>query len=98
VQSESADDAGGGQGRLEHGEILADAGSWTAAEGQVRVAVALFFLLGRLWTSAWAEFVHFLQFDREIRTIICTTNAIESINARIRRARPTPCCAKHSPG
>ena len=28
----------------------------------------------------------FLQFDREIRTVICTTNAIESINARMRRA------------
>ena len=28
----------------------------------------------------------FLQFDTEIRAIICTTNAIESINARIRRA------------
>jgi transposase-like protein len=28
----------------------------------------------------------FLQFDNEIRTIICTTNAIESINARLRRA------------
>jgi putative transposase len=40
----------------------------------------------RFWTNAWAEFVPFLQFDREIRTIICTTNAIESINARIRRA------------
>lgn len=40
----------------------------------------------RLWTSAWAEFVPFLRFDQEIRTIICTTNAIESINARIRRA------------
>jgi transposase-like protein len=40
----------------------------------------------RLWTNAWAEFVPFLQFDKEIRTIICTTNAIESINARIRRA------------
>ena len=39
-----------------------------------------------LWTNAWAEFVPFLAFDREIRTIICTTNAIESINARIRRA------------
>jgi transposase-like protein len=39
-----------------------------------------------LWTSAWAEFVPFLQFDNEIRTVICTTNAIESINARIRRA------------
>jgi transposase-like protein len=40
----------------------------------------------RLWTNAWAELVPFLAFDTEIRTIICTTNAIESINARIRRA------------
>ena len=40
----------------------------------------------RLWTNAWAEFVPFLRFDQEIRAIICTTNAIESINARIRRA------------
>ena len=39
-----------------------------------------------LWTNAWAEFVPFLQFDNEIRTVICSTNAIESINARIRRA------------
>jgi putative transposase len=30
--------------------------------------------------------VPFLRFDREIRTVICTTNAIESINARLRRA------------
>jgi transposase-like protein len=40
----------------------------------------------RLWTDAWAEFVPFLQFDVEIRSVICTTNAIESINARLRRA------------
>jgi putative transposase len=40
----------------------------------------------RLWTNAWSQFVPFLAFDTEIRTIICTTNAIESINARIRRA------------
>ncbi len=40
----------------------------------------------RLWTDAWAEFVPFLQFDVEIRKIICTTNAIESVNARLRRA------------
>nr|AHX39384.1 hypothetical protein wt6.7 [Streptomyces sp. WT6] len=40
----------------------------------------------RLWENAWAEFVPFLQFDTEIRRIICTTNAIESVNARIRRA------------
>ena len=30
----------------------------------------------RLWENAWAEFVPFLAFDREIRTVICTTNAI----------------------
>jgi putative transposase len=40
----------------------------------------------RLWENAWAEFVPFLRFDREIRAVICTTNAIESINARLRRA------------
>ncbi len=40
----------------------------------------------RLWESSWAEFVPFLQFDVEIRKIVCTTNAIESINARIRKA------------
>ncbi|QYA98317.1 IS256 family transposase [Streptomyces anulatus] len=40
----------------------------------------------RLWEGAWAEFVPFLQFDVEIRKIVCTTNAIESVNARIRKA------------
>ena len=40
----------------------------------------------RLWTNAWAEFVPFLAFDTEIRKIVCSTNAIESLNARFRRA------------
>ncbi len=40
----------------------------------------------RLWENTRAEFVPFLQFDTEIRRIVCTTNAIESVNARIRRA------------
>lgn len=40
----------------------------------------------QLWEAAWAEFVPFLRFDFEIRKIVCTTNAIESINARIRKA------------
>jgi transposase-like protein len=30
--------------------------------------------------------VPFLAFDPEIRKVICSTNAIESVNARIRRA------------
>ncbi|GIF78641.1 hypothetical protein Asi02nite_81590 [Asanoa siamensis] len=40
----------------------------------------------RLWDNAWAEFVPFLAFDVEIRKVVCSTNAIESVNARIRRA------------
>lgn len=40
----------------------------------------------RLWTNSWAEFAPFLAFDAEIRTIGCSTNAIESVNARIRKA------------
>jgi len=58
-------------------ERLADfAGRW---EGRYPAIV-------KLWESAWAEFVPFLSFDPEIRTVIYTTNAIESVNARIRKA------------
>lgn len=40
----------------------------------------------RLWHNAWSEFVPFLDYDVEIRRVICSTNAIESVNARYRRA------------
>ncbi|WP_328435371.1 IS256 family transposase [Nocardia puris] len=40
----------------------------------------------KLWENSWAEFVPFLAFDTEIRRVVCSTNAIESVNARIRRA------------
>jgi transposase-like protein len=40
----------------------------------------------KLWTAAWSEFIPFLDYDVEIRRIICSTNAIESLNARYRRA------------
>jgi putative transposase len=40
----------------------------------------------RLWENAWAEFTPFLAFDVEIRKVIATTNSIESVNARLRRA------------
>jgi putative transposase len=40
----------------------------------------------RLWRNAWNEFVPFLDYDVEIRKMICSTNAIESLNARYRRA------------
>jgi transposase-like protein len=39
-----------------------------------------------LWDNAWAEFVPFLDYSPEIRRVIYSTNAIESLNARMRRA------------
>lgn len=38
-----------------------------------------------MWRSAWGEFIPFWDYDVEIRKVICTTNAIESLNARYRR-------------
>jgi putative transposase len=38
------------------------------------------------WETAWGEFVPFLEFPVELRRIVYTTNAIESLNARFRRA------------
>ena len=40
----------------------------------------------RSWRQAWEEFVPFLEFPEELRRIVYTTNAIESLNARFRRA------------
>jgi putative transposase len=40
----------------------------------------------RLWNNAWEEFIPFLDYDVEIRRVLCSTNAIESLNARYRRA------------
>ena len=40
----------------------------------------------RLWTNAWQEFIPFLDYDTEIRRVLCSTNAIESLNTRYRRA------------
>jgi putative transposase len=40
----------------------------------------------RLWRNAWAEFVPFLAYSAEIRAVIYSTNAIESLHARFRRS------------
>jgi len=39
----------------------------------------------RLWRNAWSEFVPFLDYDIEMRKVICSTNEIESLNAGHRR-------------
>jgi transposase-like protein len=40
--------------------------------------------VARLWNSASDEFIPFLDYDVEIRRVLWSTNAIESLNARYR--------------
>ncbi len=40
----------------------------------------------RLWENAWTEFSPFLDYSPEIRKVIYSTNAVESLHARMRRA------------
>jgi len=37
------------------------------------------------WTAAWERFIPFLEFPPEVRRIIYTTNAIESLNYQLRK-------------
>lgn len=38
------------------------------------------------WRDAWDDFIPFLEFPIELRKIVYTTNSIESLNARFRKA------------
>ena len=38
-----------------------------------------------MWRNAWPEFVPFLDYPVELRKIVYTTNAIESINFQLRK-------------
>jgi transposase-like protein len=40
--------------------------------------------ISKLWQNAWGEFVPFLDWEVDFRRIICSTNAIEPLNARYR--------------
>jgi putative transposase len=42
-------------------------------------------LISRLWRTHWAQLVPFFDFPPEIRRVIYTTNAIESIQAQLRK-------------
>lgn len=41
--------------------------------------------IGKLWRSAWDNFVPFLDLDIEVRCLLSSTNAIESLNSRFRK-------------
>ncbi|MEV5085787.1 transposase, partial [Streptomyces sp. NPDC056159] len=56
-------------------------GSWRRrVRGRRRPSIA------GTWERAWSEFVPFLGLPDAIRQVVYTTNAIESLNARYRRA------------
>jgi len=60
--------------------------AWAAFEEFERKWDMHYPAIGQPWRNAWEQFVPFLDYDVEIRTVLCSTNAIESLNARFRRA------------
>jgi putative transposase len=42
--------------------------------------------IGQSWRRAWSEVIPFFAFPTEVRRIIYTTNAIEALNSKLRRA------------
>jgi putative transposase len=43
----------------------------------------------KMWRDAWERFVPFLDYPPEIRTVVYTTNAIESLNYQLRKVTKT---------
>jgi len=60
--------------------------AWTAFEELEEKWGKAYPAIPRLWRSTWEQFIPFLDYPVEIRTVLCSTNAIESLNARYRRA------------
>jgi len=58
---------------------LASKKDWNALKRDVKPIYV------KLWECAWEEFIPFLDYNLDIRTVICSTNTIESLNARYRR-------------
>lgn len=60
--------------------------AWAAFEQFEEIWAAQYPAISTLWRDAWEQFVPFLDYDLEIRRVLCSTNGIESLNARYRRA------------
>lgn len=60
--------------------------AWAAFESLEEKWGKTYPAIPKLWRNAWEQFIPFLDYDIEIRRVLCSTNAIESLNARYRRA------------
>ncbi len=59
---------------------------WPKAESFAEAWGQQYPAIVRLWRNSWPEFVPFLDYDVELGRAIRPTKAIESLNARYRRA------------
>ena len=62
------------------------AAAWAAFEEFEETWGTTYPAIAVLWRNAWEQFIPFLDDDVEIRRVLFSTNAIESLNARFRRA------------
>jgi len=60
--------------------------AWAAFEEFEETWAKPYPAIATLWRGAWSTFIPFLDYDVEIRRVLFSTNAIESMNARYRRA------------
>ncbi len=63
-----------------------DQGAWAAFEELEEKWGKTYPAIVKLWRAAWEEITPFLAYDVEILRVLFSTNAIESLNARYRRA------------
>ena len=66
--------------------VDADAGAAALAAFQDSPWGRRYPAIGQSWRRAWNEVVPFYAFAAEVRRIVYTTNAIEALNAKLRRA------------
>lgn len=66
--------------------VDADAGAAALAAFEIGPWGKKYPAIGQSWRRAWSEVVPFYAFPPDVRRILYTTNAIESLNSRLRRA------------
>lgn len=66
--------------------IDAEAGAAALTAFEAGVWGAKYPAIGQSWRRAWAEVIPFYAFAADVRRILYTTNAIEALNAKLRRA------------
>ena len=64
----------------------ADAGERAVADFEAGPWGTKYPAIAMSWRGAWGEVIPFYAFPGEVRRIIYTTNAIEALNAKLRRA------------